>query len=190
MGLGITATTSLSDQVNARALLAGFSLDTDGNTDDIEYDASADILFAGGMLDFHPAGGGFRLSAGLLYNGSEIDANGECNSASCEVGDTLNVIQNGDRVEGDIDFDSAAPYIGLGWGNAVDRAGRWSFSFDLGAAYIGEGDVSLRCTQVSGPPGSTAACNMAAEEEERELQEDVADFEWYPVLMIGAAYRF
>lgn len=188
MGLGLTATTRVSEHVNIRAIVAGISVDTSGETDEVDYDADADLLFAGGMVDLHPAGGGFRLSLGLFYNGSDIRASGRCTRTDCQLGSGLGLIGNGDRIEGDIDFNSAAPYLGLGWGNAVDATRRWRFSFDLGAMYIGEGEASLRCAQVN--TVNQAACTAGIQEEERQLQEDLADFRIYPVVMLGAVFRF
>lgn len=188
MGLGLTATTRMSEHVNFRAIVAGISVDTSGETDEVDYDADADLLFAGGMVDLHPAGGGFRLSLGLFHNGSDIRASGRCTRTDCQLGSGLGLIGSGDRVEGDIDFNSAAPYLGLGWGNAVGTAGRWHFSFDLGAMYIGEGTASLRCTQVN--TVNQAACTAGIQEEERQLQEDLASFKIYPVVMLGAVFRF
>lgn len=188
LGLGLNAAMPLTERLNARAILAGISVDTSGETDDIDYDAKADLLFAGGIVDLHPGNGSFRLSLGLFYNGSEIDAAGRCTRTDCQLGSAAGLIGNGERIEGDIDFNSAAPYLGLGWGNAASGPGRWRFSFDFGVMYVGEGDVSLRCGEVN--LINQAACTAGIEQEERELQEDLADFRLYPVVMLGAAFRF
>jgi hypothetical protein len=77
------------------------------------------------------------------------------------------------------------PYLGLGWGNAVDNDKRWGISLDVGVYYQGEPEVTL--TQVGGTLAVSAA-DLAAEE--KQLEDELDDFEFYPVATLGLHYRF
>jgi len=54
------------------------------------------------------------------------------------------------KLEARVDFQKAAPYVGIGWGNALSQDGRWQFSGDLGAFYHGNAHVRLRETCTGG----------------------------------------
>src|SRR3982751_1022053 len=75
LGLGLELTVGLSPQWNARFGLNGFDYPDDHReVSQIEYDATARLRTATALLDWHPGGHGFRLSGGLVYNDTRIDA--------------------------------------------------------------------------------------------------------------------
>ncbi|HEY9065938.1 MAG TPA: hypothetical protein VIO33_13225, partial [Burkholderiaceae bacterium] len=91
-----------------------------------------------------------------------------------------------DRIDVQVRFPRATPYVGIGWGRqAVGDAG-WEFSFDLGAS-LGRFTVA---GQARGPVLSSP---MAQEDFQRELADirDKADrYRLVPQLTIGLGYRF
>jgi len=196
LGAGVELTVGLSPQWNVR--LGGNAFDY---TDDrrevsgIEYDAKARLRTATALLDFHPGGGGFRLSAGGIYNDTKIDgssltpASGSYNLGGVQVPAGLV-----GTLDGQIKFDPVVPYVGLGWGNAVGPGRRVRFAADLGAIFQGKGKVTLT-PQI--PPGSPlndptarAALQVLLDREEADIEKDVADYTVYPVVSIGISYRF
>jgi hypothetical protein len=92
-----------------------------------------------------------------------------------------------------VDFDSVAPYLGIGWGNAVSADKKWGFTADLGVVFQGSPNIDLNATL-----GSTAAANGVTQaqldaevaREEANLTDDLDDFDVYPVIAFGASYRF
>jgi hypothetical protein len=93
-------------------------------------------------------------------------------------------------VKGNIDFRKAAPYLGIGWGNALKSNSRWSFNTDIGAYFQGNPKVKL------GSYGCTVAklvCDLLVQDiavEQLNLQDDVDSLKVYPVLRASLTYRF
>lgn len=199
LGVGLTLTVPIIPELNVRAYGAGLSFGVDVEVDDadgiqdneLDFDGDVTVGGVGALLDYHPFRNGFRASAGVLYNFNKFEGTAVCDETLCEVdGQQPPVVARGDRVRGEVDYSGVAPYVGLGWGNAVDKNGRWSFSFDVGAMFTGSPDVSVRCTQVAAGAAAQSICNQQAEAEEDELEDEVGDFKVYPVVSLGFAYRF
>lgn len=196
LGAGLTVTTPINDVLNARGLVSGFSLsqEFEGQADQgtaVTFDGDLTLFNVGGLLDYHPFSGGFRMSVGLFYTGNKLEGVGTCSSGCVIGGGTLTqsyTLTPNDRVYAEVDYSGVAPYVGIGWGNAVTESGRFSFSFDLGVLYTGEPDISVTCdVSVS---AAQSQCQQAADKEAQDVRDDVGDYEFFPVLMLGAAYRF
>ncbi len=198
LGVGLTVTVPVLSVLNARFVGSGLGFDIDVDIDDSDGIDNNELAFegditlgaSGAVLDYHPFRNGFRASAGLLYTFNNFDGTAVCDQIVCEFGGQPAVVGQGDRLRGEVDYSGVAPYIGMGWGDAIDKAGRWSFSADLGAMFTGSPNVSVRCTQVSTGGAALGLCDRQAEQEEDALEDEVGDFDVYPVVSIGFAYRF
>lgn len=198
LGAGLTVTVPVLPVLNARLWGTGLGFDVDVDIDDsdgvpdneLEFDGDVTLGAVGGMLDYHPFANGLRFSLGVLYSLNKFDGDATCDVLACEVGGQPAVITQGDRLNGEVDYTGVAPYLGLGWGNAVDEDGRLTFSFDLGVMFTGSPDVTVRCSQVSGGAAPQALCDAQADQEEDDLEDEIGEFDVYPVLSIGLAYRF
>ena len=195
LGLGVELTARLGTQVNLRVGAHAGSYDDRRVADDIEYDATAEVRAGTALLDWHPGGGSFRLSGGAVFNGNEVE--GESlppASGFYEIGDVQVPAALLGRLEGRVEWDSVAPYAGLGFGNPLGGDGGWSFGLDLGVIFQGEPQVTL--TPVFAPgspldnPVGRALLRTQLDAEERNLEEEFADFDLYPVLAFGVSYRF
>jgi hypothetical protein len=138
-------------------------------------------------------GSSFHLTGGLVYNGNRFDATAEANQLGKLTlnGHTYTATDVG-LVKGHIDYRKAAPYLGIGWGNALAAStkGQWSFSGDLGAFFQGKPNVKLGsygCT-VSKMVCDALIKDVAAEQ--LRLADDVDSLKLYPVLRASLNYRF
>jgi hypothetical protein len=133
----------------------------------------------------------FRLTGGLVYNGSAFDAVGTADALGKFTlnGTTYSAADVG-QLNGRVKFRKAAPYLGIGWGNPLAAGSRWQFNGDLGAFYQGNPDVhlvSLGCAT------SNTVCKAVANDvavERLRLQEDASSYKFYPVLRASVSYRF
>jgi len=187
LGAGLEATVGIIDNLNARLGFNYFSYDDDFSESGVEYEADLDLRSLSLLLDWHPLKNGFRLSAGALYNGNEASATGKATSGSFSINDVSYTAAQVGTLRGEIDFNSIAPYVGIGYGNAVNKDSRWNFVFDLGVIYQGEPDVTLTA---DGTSSGTAAFISNLEQERQQLESEIEDFQFYPVIMIGVSYRF
>lgn len=189
-GLGLHVSTPLADKLNARVGLNFASYSYDGNTTDVQYDFKLKLATVDALLDYHPFDGTFRISGGAVYNGNTIDAHAKPNgNGTYTINGRIYTASTVGDLSGEIDFRKAAPYLGIGWGNAVKGAG-WGFGMDLGVTFQGSPKTSLvnrGCT------ASAQSCAQLADDvaaENAKLAEEVKDFKLYPVIRVGVSYRF
>ncbi len=196
-GLGLAAkvgTLGVSAEASIPVVPSSLNLRITGNyldwshdevVDDIDFDLEVDFSSLGLLADWHPFKNGFRLSGGVLTGDNTIGLDAVLDD-EITIGDTKYSPEALGTLSGDLDFDDVSPYLGLGFGNAASGEGRWSFAFDAGILFQNY-DVSLSAT---GPatrlPGFAA--DLAAEEQ--EIEDDLDNYEIYPVLSFGMGYRF
>ncbi|MES1940172.1 outer membrane protein domain-containing protein [Salinisphaera sp. T5B8] len=190
LGLGGQVTYAWTERVQTRAMVAGISADVDFEADggsDLEYSGNVDLLHGALLLDYHPFGGVFRLTGGVMLNDDKIDGSATCEQLACDLGDNESVLVRGDRLDATARYDSVSPYIGFGWGKSPGAEGGLGFSADIGVFYLGEPDVDVR---LSGASSANPIARDAVEEEQDDIQDDLDKLPLYPVVMLGVDYRF
>ncbi len=187
LGVGGEVGVTFTDFFKLRGVVQGFGLTLDGESvGDVEYDFGMDLLTAGAILDFHPlgispVGGSFRLSAGVFYNGNSFDLTSRP-SKPVNVGGTTYQPNEVGRLDADVEFNPIAPYVGLGWGTSPGLL-PIDFTVDLGVLYQGSPSVDLRSTN-----NQISAADL--KREERDMEDDLSSWTWYPVIMLGVAFTF
>lgn len=179
-GIGLEGTFGMTEHVNLRASISGFNYSLDLEEEDIEYDGRLRLRNAGLLADWHPFSGGFRVSAGGFYNGNKFNG-----SASGQL-DIGNSTYTADLDLG-IDFRRFAPYLGLGYGNAVRSTGL-SFAMDVGVMFAGSPRVGLE-GELTGPDDSNGFQDDLRRERQ-DLEDELDSYKYWPVLTIGLSYRF
>lgn len=187
LGAGIEGTIGITKTINTRLGVNYFSYDTDETESNVDYEFDIELKTFSWLFDWHPGGGGFRITAGAFYNGNEFEAVGKPRSGSYTIDDTTYPAAQVGTLKGEIDFDNFAPYVGIGYGNALSKDRKWNFVFDLGVMYQGEPDVTLTA---DGTASGNAVFQSELENERRQLESDIDDFEFYPVLFLGVSYKF
>ncbi|HEV7783746.1 MAG TPA: TonB-dependent receptor [Thermoanaerobaculia bacterium] len=196
LGAGVELTVGIAPQWNVRLGGNAFNYTDDHReVSGIFYDATARLRTASALLDFHPGGGGFRLSAGAIYNDTRIDGNSLVPASGLyDIGGVQVPSALVGTLDGQIKFDPVVPYVGLGWGNAVGPGRRLRFAADVGAMFQGKGKVTLTPQIPAGSPLNDpiarAALQVLLDREEADIEKDVADYTVYPVVSIGISYRF
>lgn len=195
LGGGVELTTGLGEQVEVRLGASAFNYSETREASDIEYDAEARARTANGFLDWHPGGHGFRLTGGVIYNDSTIEGRSlPPASGSYNIGGVPVPVNLVGTLDGTIDFDPVSPYAGIGWGNALKTSRRLGVSFDLGVVFLGGGDVTLTPRIPAGSPlndpVARALLQVQLDREAEDIEEDIQDYDYYPVLSLGLTYRF
>jgi hypothetical protein len=188
-GLGLHLSTPLAAKLNGRIGVNIANTSYEGNTSDLGYDFKLKLKTVDALLDYHPFDSAFRLTGGVVYNGNKIDARAKPSGGTYTINNVpYNAATVGD-LSSKIDFRKAAPYLGIGWGNAVKEAG-WSFGTDLGIMFQGTPKTQLASNNCTALPilCSRLASDVAAENV--KLGEEVKDFKFYPVIRVGLSYRF
>lgn len=197
LGLGAELTVGLSPQVNVRLGANGYNYeDEDREVSDIDYDAEANLRTATALLDWHPGGRGFRLTAGAVYNDTSVEGHSlPPASGFYDIGGVPVPVGLVGTLDAKADFDPVVPYAGLGWGNAVAGNKKIGFFVDLGVVFQGKADVTLTPnipanSPINTTPGARQALDILLRREEQDLEDEVADYDLYPVVAIGLSYRF
>lgn len=193
-GLGLEWSYPLSEKLRVRAILSSFSLDRDETEDDIDYQYEFESNNLGAVLDWHPFAGAFRLTAGLVRTDFGIDLKSETSQNNYEIGDS---VYSGEiKLTGEADFASMAPYLGFGWASNLQRSGLY-FSGEIGVLMVGDPKLSFEATgraSKNGGPlldvGSNPEFQADLEKERRSLEDDLSDFDMWPILTFGFGYRF
>lgn len=191
-GVGAHLAFGFSPSLNGRLGVNYFKHDFTKRSGRIEYDLDGKLQTVDALLDWYPrAGSSFRITGGVFYNDTRFDAlaTPDLNGTFTLNGRPYTAADVGVLV-GKVDFRKAAPYIGIGWGNALATERGWSFGGDLGAFYQGKARVSLRSVNCT---VQTALCNQLAGDvavEEARLADEASDYKVYPVLRASLSYRF
>lgn len=198
-GLGGELVTAVTPMINVRGVVNFFDYDYDTTEDGIDYDATLELQSFGALVDLHPFKGSFRVSAGLFSNGNQAKLKASC-PGQCDVGD---VVIEGDeaRLDGKVDFKSAAPYLGLGFGNAMSGTGLYGI-FDVGVLFQGKPKARLAASGTATVTDENGVQRQdvdlandpqvqdAVAEEQQSLQDDLDSYKLYPVVNLGIGYRF
>ncbi len=180
--LGLGGQLSVPVLATPLRLRGGFDyqpLEIEVGLSDVRYDVDLPSPSLTAVLDWHPGGGSFRISGGLVYltEPLELEATPK---GRVEIG-----MQEYDPAEvgsliGELGTSESGPYAGIGWGHAPGS--RLGLSIDLGVAYQGMPEVTLRAT---GPVASVPAFQSQLEAEIEEVNELVGFARVYPVVNLG-----
>lgn len=188
LGLGVAATFAINERLNARVGVTKGSLNFEEELDGVDYEGDLDIQSFSALLDWHPWQGTFRVTAGLVRNGSDVTADAQINK-EIEIGGTTYQVNDIGSVSGKVDMGQTAPYIGVGWGNAVNnKSGSFRFAADIGVILGDSPDISLK---VEDPNNLVNQADIDAEM--KKLQDDIDDISalaTYPFINIGMSYHF
>jgi hypothetical protein len=191
-GVGAHVVVPMTPQLNARFGANYIKHDFDKTSDGVDYNLKGKLQTFDVLVDWYLSeGGSFHLTGGAVYNGNKFDVRGKPNGAGTfNINGNLYTASDVGLLTGRIDFRKAAPYLGIGWGNAVAQAGGWNVTTDLGVFYQGSPNVQLA---VTGCTVSSTVCNRLAQDVEaarQTLGDDTSSFKIYPVARVGIGYRF
>ncbi|MGB3638795.1 MAG: hypothetical protein WBA39_14655 [Rivularia sp. (in: cyanobacteria)] len=193
-GIGASVTKSVSDNVNARVGLNAFTYGADFEEEDVEYEADLNLFNVSTVVDYHPwKKSGFRLTGGLVFNNNNVSGNGKPNdNQEFEYNGNTYTSDQIRSVDAKISLpNKVAPYLGIGWGNAVKPGNRFAFSLNLGVMFTGSPQVDLSADiDPSVPNDIRQDIQDDIEAERKEIEDDINGFGVYPVLSIGASYHF
>lgn len=204
LGAGISVGVPVGKSFNVRGVYHGFTYDTDFEDDNgATYDGELDLKSAGLMADFHPFKGAFRVALGFLSNGNQINMTGtDDGTGQYQVGDCTYQSDPGDplRVDGVTDFNSSAPYVGIGWGGNLNGKPGFFATLDLGVMMSGAPETALTAdgTVTSADPlcavGPIDASDPQFQDELRKAEDEVnretEDYELWPNVALGIGWRF
>lgn len=193
LGLGLEVVAQANDRFNLRLQHTKFSRQitesSTGGSSDLEFDLDVDLGATSMLVDFHPLAGSFRLTAGYGNNANQF-VGSVVPSGSYEIGDNVYSAADVGTVNGRIDFKSAAPYLGFGWGNAFNGDGGFAMNLDIGVFLQGAPQVQISTTKQLSDPAAQALLQQNINKETANFEEDSKNLKAWPVLALGVTYLF
>lgn len=191
LGAGVEVKRTFGSSLAGRVMLNGFSLSLDEEYSDVSYDGDLKLKSGGFVLDFHPAGGWFRVSAGILLNGNQLDVDAEPTAGTFEFNNVTYTVAQVGTARGKADFNAVSPYVGIGFSKSPDADGGLSISGDVGVMFQGSPSFDLNVSCGAAVPTVTCTRLQADADAERAAFEDDADeYEYFPVVSLGLGYRW
>lgn len=190
VGFGGGIAVSFNEHLGARLGYTSYDYSVDDlEESDLLLDGTVELGGLQALLDWHPFGGGFRLTGGAIENAS-LQARAVPIGGTYTLNDVTYSASDIAEARGTAKFDSISPYLGIGFGHPLSVNGRLAFTADFGVVFTGSPKVDLSVTCAS---ASTALCAQLAGDvraEEAELQNDADDLKYWPVLSVGISYKF
>ena len=199
LGFGVQGTFAVNPYVNVRLLAQGYDIDQDFEESGINYNSNFKLESYGVLADIHPFAGTFFVSAGWLAHSNGLDLKASC-PTSCDIdGQSYKSAPDG-QINATVDLGSNAPYLGIGWGNAM-KGGRVYAKLDVGVLFQDDPKASLKATGTFENTATHQQVNVSTNpmfqqevaQEEKDLQKELDDAEganMYPVISLSVGYRF
>lgn len=185
LGAGLEVTQSLAGRFNLRAgadfMGIGYSGETSAS-EPVAYDLDLSMLAFSMLADYYPFNFGMRLSGGFFYNGMKIEGTGRAIENYEFDGNVFTPEEIGEftmLTEPSLKF---SPYLGLGFGNPANSENKVGMTLDIGFLYMGAPDVTLSADQ--------EAMIYPTTSQEADVEKDLEQFKWFPVIAIGLSYTF
>jgi hypothetical protein len=192
LGAGVQLAFALRDDFNLRVGANGLKFSYDYEERRVDYDADVKLANVPLVVDWFPIKGGiFRLSAGIFGNSNKVDLEGRPRSGTFSIGNNVYSATAIGSVTGTVKYRSVAPYVGVGWGNAVQRGKNWGWNLDLGALYQGRPKTSY--SVVCGSALSAAQCTQLQNDaaiEADEFDRELRHYRLYPVAQFWLSKQF
>jgi len=193
LGFGASVTKSVTPNLNARLGLNYFSTGIDVKNTDVTYKSDVNLFNVSTVVDYHPwKNSGFRVTGGLVFNDNRVEGSGNATNGNITINNKTYDSDELGSVKAKISFpNSVAPYLGIGWGNAVKPGQRFGFSVNLGVMFPGSPQVDLTPTfgAAANPDIQTEINNNIAAEKSK-IQKDLDWLNVYPVFSLGLSYQF
>ena len=157
------------------------------------------------LLDYHPGGGHFYLTAGLTLSESNMRYHARLSSTSNSTGNTIiggteYSISSGNQasITGKYNWNHTQPYLGIGYRDTLPLCTAAYYALDLGINIMGKGKFSvsssgnLRCRGAYNQlkPATDAQLETSIRNECRDFFKIADDLHVYPVIQLSIGAQF
>ncbi len=189
-GGGVDFTFPVSEKFKVRAGYSQYNYSDTVTKENITYDGKLKLGGWNLLGDWHPSGGGFRLTGGIYSPDHAISGNARYTGAGTIDlnGVTYNAADVG-NLSMSSKWNKVSPYLGLGYdGFNSTKSGGFFFTADAGVIFTGSPKVKLSADCLN--PAVCAAVSTDIAAEEAKLSNSLKSVKYMPVVQLGVGYRF
>ena len=159
------------------------------NKGTLNYKGKLTFLTVPLMLDYHPFDdSGFRLSAGVAYNGNKVTANASPNKAITLYGHNYTKDELG-KVKSKLTLgNKIAPIVSIGYDSSFINNNPWSFNAEAGIMYAGKAKVKVSATGISA--NQKQKIDDLNRDANKSLNKVKKYLKFFPIVSIGFKYTF
>lgn len=150
-----------------------------------DYDLDLKLLTLPVLLDWRPFQDSFHISTGLILNATHMSLDGRTDGLLPNAATAAWPAPG--TVYGEMQFNPLVPYFGFGWAKTFGKDERWGVTSDFGVAFLGVPKVSLHA---NGAMASDPTLRRELAQEEDRIEDDLSDFQLYPVVSVSFFFRF
>lgn len=183
-GVGAGAALGVTDWLGLHADINGIAFSHSFHAGGNEFGGRLRIVQGGGYLDVFPfTGSAFRVTGGLLVNGDRLTGNAVPVNGTFTLNGKAYPALPGAYASATVKYPAAMPYFGIGFGHKPTSKG-FGLVADVGVAY-GRPRVDFSVS-----PSLESLADGDVRAEEQRIRDSVQRYRFYPILQIGASYRF
>ncbi|MDX1454474.1 MAG: hypothetical protein R3217_03375 [Gammaproteobacteria bacterium] len=186
LGMTYEAKFALTDHFALRGGINQYDTDYEETQDDITYDFDAEFDSTHLFLDYHPFAGMFRITGGIVDNDSTFIGTGTSSGTYTLNGVSYTGAEVGTLSAG-FGLQEQGTYLGVGWASAPKSSGL-GFSVDVGVVL--QDGPQAQIVSTGGLLSSDPTFQSNVDAEIAELNQDLEEFDTYPVVSIGISYTF
>jgi hypothetical protein len=184
LGLGAEVGFELIPSLSLRLVGNTFDFGYDTEASGVRYDGDLSLGSLGAQLDFKPIPlVPIYVTGGYFLNSNEIAVTGRPTTPT-QIGNTVYTPAQIGTLTSTVSFDDTAPYLGLGVRFGLGPA---QVALEAGGYRQGEARSVLRATGLLASDPAFAADLVR---EARALEDELDEFEVYPVLNLSLRYKF
>jgi hypothetical protein len=149
---------------------------------------NTDILWATGSLgiDIHPLKNPFFISGGGYFGDRKFTLHANPDRSVTINGRTFTADQIG-HLDGEAKLEASVPFVGVGWDTLHTSHGGFGWKVLAGAVFSPEAKVTIHAT---GPAGNTVDIEPYLQSQRNGVRHSLEFMRYYPLIQIGAGWRF
>ena len=190
LGLGVELSTSLLPNTRLRGGFNYLSYSFDSTISNIDYEFEPEFNSLSLLFDYHPFSGTFFLSGGAYINNNSVGVTGSVSPPNVPTPyQDLAFLADMVSISGDVEFQPIAPYAGLGWRSNSGETG-WGMALEFGVLFQGSPDVTNLRINAPVDVNNVSEVQDFLAEQEKEIEDELSRFEFYPVASALVTYHF
>jgi len=186
-GIGLEARAPIADGFFGRINGNYFQYNRNFNSGKIDLKGKLTLLSVPVMLDWHPfEGSGFRLSAGVAYNGNKLKATGKSEKGATLQGVFYTADQIG-SVTSELKIGSTiAGIASVGYDGSFINNSPLSFNCEAGVMYAGKPKLTVTSNGIGGP----IVKDRIKKDASKGLKKMEKYLKFFPIVSVGVKYAF